>query len=104
MTSPPPATSRLVNPRMQAMIGRPTEEIIGRIVADLFPEGLGRTLGQSDQHLLESGQAIDLEAQWAHPDGRMHDYWYQRFPLVDGNGQCWGMGAGPCHLRCPATI
>jgi PAS domain S-box-containing protein len=82
----------LVNPRMETLLARTQDEIIGRTILQLFPEPLGSSLHQADQALTESGLAVAQEEQWTHADGEVHDYFSQKFPLVDGTSRCWGLG------------
>ncbi|MGA2080174.1 MAG: PAS domain S-box protein [Holophaga sp.] len=82
----------LVNPRMETLLGRAQEEILGRSVLDLFPGPLGEALHRADQELMASGRASTREELWTHADGEVHTYLAQRFPLVDGTGRSWGLG------------
>ena len=82
----------LINLRMEALLGRPPEQILDRGYGDLFPESLGSALRASEQEVLATGQALQVEEQWQHADGTRHDYLTQKFPLLDPSGQCWGLG------------
>jgi PAS domain S-box-containing protein len=82
----------VINPRMEAIIGRPSGEIIGRTNEDLFPPETCARLMDRDQRALGRGQAIQEEEQWIEADGSTHDYLCHSFPLVDATGQHWGLG------------
>jgi len=82
----------VVNPRMAALIGRSQDEIKGRSSGDLFPPGRCEELRAREQRVLGLRQALEVEEQWAHPDGSTHDYLSHEFPLVDALGHCWGLG------------
>jgi PAS domain S-box-containing protein len=82
----------LVNPRMETLLGRPQTEILGRTIVELLPAPQGAELQRADQSLIDERRATEQEEQWTHADGAVHDYLLQRFPLVDGTGQSWGLG------------
>ena len=82
----------LVNPKMEAILGRPAQEIIGRRSQELFPPEFRAKAEESDQRVLSLRQEYLVEEAWTYEDGSSHLCLVQKFPLVDGTGQCWGLG------------
>jgi PAS domain S-box-containing protein len=82
----------LLNPVMAAMLGRSQEDILGRTDLDLLPPPRNAAVALEDRKVLASGQALEMERHWVHPDGSKHDYLAQKFPLADAGGNGWGIG------------
>ena len=82
----------LVNPRMEAVLGRTALEILGRTSEDLLPEGRRVHARERERRVLSLGQEVQTEEQWTHGDGSTHDHLINAFPLVDATGQNWGLG------------
>ncbi len=82
----------MVNPRMQALLGRPQAEILGRTLREFFPGEAAARVQEREERVLGLRQALELEEQWPATDGRPRDYLVHRFPLVDALGHCWGLG------------
>ena len=75
------------------VIGRPSEEIIGRTNEDLFPpEGCARSRERGPASVLDAARTIQAEEQWIDADGAIRHYLCHTFPLVDATGQSWGLG------------
>jgi len=82
----------LINPRMEAALGRPSREILGRTDEDLFPPEACAQARDRDQRGLGPRQDVQEEEQWTHGDGSTRHYLVTEFPLVDALGQVWGLG------------
>jgi len=82
----------LINPRMEARIGRPARDILGRSNEELFSPEVCARVREWDQRVLRGRQDIQAEEPWTHADGTIHQYLTHKFPLVDATGQCWGLG------------
>ena len=83
----------LINPRMEALLGRPSREILGRTSEELFPGKKAWThVRQRDLRVLRLGQDVQEERRLVHGDGSSHDYLVNAFPLVDATGKDWGLG------------
>ena len=82
----------LINPRMEALLGRPVQEILGRTNQELFPAEDCARVRESDRRVLELGEESSQEEQWTRADGTHHHYLVHKFPLLDSNGRCWGLG------------
>jgi PAS domain S-box-containing protein len=82
-----------VNPRMEALIGRPRAEITGRDHGEVLAPEVCARLREREQRVLGLRKAEVVEEAWAHPDGSVHDYLTHTFPLVDALGHCWGVGS-----------
>jgi PAS domain S-box-containing protein len=77
----------LANPRMESLLGRPQEELLGQVLRKRLPADF---LGPPEA----AGGAPDhpRERSWRQPDGSSRDYLVQRFPLEDVRGRRWGEG------------
>ena len=82
----------LINPRMEALIGRPSGEILGRVNEEVFPEETCARMRPSDQRVLRDREETMQEEQWTREDGARHHFLVHKFPLADATGRCWGMG------------
>ena len=83
----------LINPRMETVLGRPSEEIVGRTSEELFPgKKAWAYVRERDLRVLQLGQEVQEERTVAHPDGSIHHYLVNVFPLVDTTGKEWGLG------------
>jgi len=82
----------VINPRMEAIIGHPSEEIIGRTNEDLFPPERCARYRERDQRALGRSQAMQEEEQWIDAEGSIHYSLCHIFPLVDATGQHSGLG------------
>jgi PAS domain S-box-containing protein len=82
----------IVNPRMEALLGRSQADLAGKGNREIFPAELALRLNEREERVLGLRQAVEVEEQWTHSDGTAHDYLVHVFPLVDALGQCWGLG------------
>ena len=82
----------LINPRMEALIGRPAQEILGRTNADLFPVDSCARAFQADQRVLVHREEVQVEEALPREDGSTRYLLVHKFPLVDTAGVFWGMG------------
>ena len=82
----------LLNPRMEILLGRGREEILGRTDREFLPEALASVRALKEQKVLASGQGLEEEERWTHADGTIHDYIFQKFPLADAEGVNYGLG------------
>jgi PAS domain S-box-containing protein len=64
---------RLVNRRLEEILARRKEEIIGRTDHDLFPAALADAFRENDRRALQSGRALEFEEVAPLPDG-LHTY------------------------------
>ena len=82
----------LINPRMEARLGYPSEKILGRTLQDLFPPAISTPLLRGERRVIEFGEESQEEEQWPQADGSTRHFLCTKFPLVDGTGQYWGLG------------
>jgi PAS domain S-box-containing protein len=82
----------LLNPRMEAIFGRPAKDILGRTNGELSSPERSTRLQETERRVLERNQESRTEEEWIHGDGSRHDYLVHKFPLVDAMGRCWGLG------------
>jgi PAS domain S-box-containing protein len=77
---------------MEAIIGHPSGDIIGRTNEDLFPPERCARYRERDQRALGRSHAMQEEEQWIDADGSTHFSLCHIFPLVDATGQHSGLG------------
>ena len=82
----------LLNPRAEALIGRPLQDILGRTNEDLFPPEACAQAGAMERRVVQLKQDIQVEEHWVRHDGVAFDLIVDRFPLVDATGHGWGLG------------
>jgi hemerythrin-like metal-binding protein/PAS domain S-box-containing protein len=82
----------LINPRFADLLGRPESEILGRTLDELLPLETCRHWLEQDRRVLESRVEQTGEETWSPNGASPHTYLGHKFPLIDGNGQCWGLG------------
>ena len=82
----------LVNPSYESFLGRPAQEILGRTLEELVPaEECGPCLAV-ERTVAETRQDDQAEEEWPGLDGHPRIYLVQRFPMVDAQGTCLGLG------------
>jgi PAS domain S-box-containing protein len=82
----------IINPRMEAIIGLASGDILGKTNEAVFPPAECARLRERDQRALRLRRAIQEEDHWTDGDGTVRCYLCQVFPLVDATDQCWGLG------------
>ena len=82
----------MINPKMEALLGRPARDILGRCEEELLPWEVGDGLDELRQPRLRTGQELQGEGQWPQADGSTRHFQVDKFLLVDGTGQGWGTG------------
>ncbi|HSO99690.1 MAG TPA: PAS domain S-box protein [Solirubrobacteraceae bacterium] len=84
----------LANRRTAEILGSTPEELVGRRLEELLPEGLAAEVRGQDRQVLSEGQPLRLEEQV--PDrsdaGRIHTYLTMKFPVTSADGEALGVG------------
>jgi len=76
-------------------IGRPVEEILGHVPADLFEPSIASEIERAQRRILDGGDPMTVEVTRAHPQrspGDPRDYLITRYPVLDGDGRISGVG------------
>ena len=82
----------LINPRYAALLGRPEAEILGRTLEELIPmETCGPYL-ERERRVLAFREEAQYEDEWPSAGGPARHILAHKFPLIDVNDQCWGVG------------
>jgi PAS domain S-box-containing protein len=81
-----------INTALEKMLGRAREELKGKTDYDIAPQGVADYWRAHDKQVMETGKAIQIEEVADLPDGH-HIFLANKFPLVDANGQTYGVGA-----------
>ncbi|WP_408080048.1 PAS domain-containing protein [Sphingomonas plantiphila] len=79
-----------VNRHLAEMMGRSSEELLGRTDADLFPAELADAYRAVDARVMASGEPI-VEEEYAEFQGGNHHYLSSKAPLLDEHGAASGI-------------
>ncbi len=93
----------LVNKVAEKLFGVTEDEARGKTAHEIFPDKQADDFDAHDQAVLETGQTIAEEEQWALDDG-VHTYLTVKFPIRDGKGEIAAIGAIGTDIterRCP---
>ncbi len=84
----------LVNRRTAANQQLEPHQMIGKSQYDLFPAAFVHTVHQSDQHVWDTGQTVEIEEVLQLPiDGNLHTLLTIKFPLLNVQGEMYAIGA-----------
>jgi diguanylate cyclase (GGDEF)-like protein/PAS domain S-box-containing protein len=83
----------MVNEPFARAQGKTPEEMIGRTDYDLWPERLADEYRKNDLDVLTTGEPQLREAPWHDRTRGERVYLTWKLPLVDANGDVWGIGA-----------
>ncbi|HYP47390.1 MAG TPA: ATP-binding protein [Thermoleophilaceae bacterium] len=81
----------LVNRAFERMSGRPSADIVGRTSVEIFPPTLAQAIERSDEQVVSSGEALEVEEHAVMPDGEHHTLLSLKFPLADAAGRPEGV-------------
>jgi PAS domain S-box-containing protein len=84
-------TILVVNKAYEAIAGMSREQMLGKNQADLFPPELVADWQKREQQVLATGQTVDTEEEYPHPDG-MHTYQSSMVPLHNTQGEIYAFG------------
>jgi two-component system sensor histidine kinase/response regulator len=72
---------RYVNARTATALGRPADEVIGKLDSDVFPE-FTESFRESDEAIFQDGQRRAGRLEVLRPDGTVRHLWSVRVPVV----------------------
>jgi PAS domain S-box-containing protein len=81
-----------INTSLEKMLGMTREELKGKTDYDIAPKEVADSWRAHDKQVMETGKGIQIEEVSDLPDGH-HIFLATKFPLVDANGQIYGVGA-----------
>ncbi|MDQ5986911.1 MAG: Adaptive-response sensory-kinase SasA [Syntrophus sp. SKADARSKE-3] len=81
-----------INASLERMLGMSREEIKGKTDYDIAPKEVADYWRTHDKKVMETGKAIQVEELADLPGGH-HIFLANKFPLVDVEGQVYGVGA-----------
>ncbi|MFQ5736402.1 MAG: PAS domain S-box protein [Thermodesulfobacteriota bacterium] len=81
----------LVNRRYEEIFHFERKELFGKTDYDIFPGEAADALAVNDRKVLASGAPIEFEETVVHPDGTLHTYISQKFPIPGMPGAVCGM-------------
>jgi PAS domain S-box-containing protein len=79
-----------VNRRFEELTGLSSDQIVGGIDLDVFPEARALVNRANDLRVLASGEAMELEETLESEDGP-HTFSSVRFPVMDGDGKAYAV-------------
>ncbi|MEE8535697.1 MAG: PAS domain S-box protein, partial [Kiloniellales bacterium] len=82
----------LVNGQYERNYGRPKDAFEGKTPLDLFPEDFSRVYAAHDRKVLETGEAVQVEATVPLEDG-VHTFMSTKFPIRDVDGKIASIGS-----------
>ena len=81
-----------INASLERMLGMSREEIKGKTDYDIAPKEVADYWRSHDTKVMATGKAIQIEELADLQDGH-HIFLANKFPLVDADGQMYGVGA-----------
>jgi PAS domain S-box-containing protein len=81
-----------INASLERMLGMSREEIKGKTDYDIAPGEIADNWRTHDKNVMATGNAIQIEETADLQDGH-HVFLANKFPLVDADGQTYGVGA-----------
>jgi PAS domain S-box-containing protein len=81
-----------INAALERMLGISREKLKGKTDYDIAPKEVADYWRTHDQQVTATGKAIQIEELADLPDGR-HIFLANKFPLVNADGQTYGVGA-----------
>jgi PAS domain S-box-containing protein len=82
----------LANRAMARLVGRAPEDLIRRTDAELFPPDTAEQFRRNDAEVLAAGESLASE-EWCLQDGKKRSYLTVKFPLLNPDGQAYGVCA-----------
>jgi PAS domain S-box-containing protein len=79
----------LVNGRVEALLGRPRDQIVGRTDYDLLPKAVAEAVTANDRRLTEAGRATEFEEVMEF-GGERRTFLSVKFPLRNAAGEVYG--------------
>ncbi len=83
---------QVVNAYVLDILGKTSQEVVGRTVFDLYPRSLAEEYSENDRRMLDSGQPLQVEEPAVLADGP-HTFLSVRFPLRNRSGRIYGLSA-----------
>ncbi|MDP2143693.1 MAG: PAS domain S-box protein [Gallionella sp.] len=82
----------MVNRYTEQMLGLPREQLLGRSVAEVFPEAEAETFANNDRKAILAGAPLTFDESAQFGDG-LHTFFSTKFPLHDTSGRVYALGA-----------
>jgi diguanylate cyclase (GGDEF)-like protein/PAS domain S-box-containing protein len=74
--------------------GNPGDDWTGRSDREFFPAGDAEIYAKTDTQVLQSGQPLQFETANQDREGRLTEWWIQKFPIRDASGRRLVAGVG----------
>ncbi len=79
------------NKAMQSFWGKPSSQIIGKNISDIFQAPLAKIHSDADEKVLTTGQSIEYECQLTNAQGSVRDAVLTKAPFTDSTGVIGGI-------------
>ena len=83
---------QLLNQTIAKLYNLDRDTLVNLTDFELFPEDIARKLRENDLEVINSKQSSTLEEVILHPDGTLHTYIANKFPLLDEQGEPYALG------------
>ena len=84
---------QIVNQRFAELVGKSTDEVVGRTDFDLFPPELAAKYVADDRKVITTGQVLETVESHKRPDGKPLYVQVLKAPIFDADGRCVGVHA-----------
>jgi len=83
---------QILNQTLADLFELDRDTFINQTDRELFPEDIVRQIRKIDREVIVSQTSSTLEEIISHPDGSIHTYLTNKFPLLDEQGQVYALG------------
>ena len=80
-----------INRKFLILYNLDSKDVIGKTLYDLFSKDIADEIWHNDLDIIETRQALESEENAPHPDGVMHTYVSNKFPLFDEDGNIYAV-------------
>lgn len=81
----------MVNKVYQQATGFSPDEVLNKTDAEFFPPGPAKSIMEIDEAVMCEKTHRIFEESLPHPDGTLHTYYTEKLPLIDDDGEVYGL-------------
>ena len=75
------------NKKFAEVVGKPSEELIGKYASDIYPSNQASSAILTDQEVSAKQSAVTLDIDYEMADGSIHWFEMRKVPFYDSNGK-----------------
>lgn len=79
------------NKKFAEVVGKPSEELIGKYASDIYPSNQASSAILTDQEVSAKQSAVTLDVDYEMADGSIHWFEMRKVPFYDSNGNYIGL-------------